>query len=194
MKYFDSKVLSILNKSITISDILNLYYSFDYFKKLAINEVFKISNYDELITFSENFDLFAMNLNNVIMSGVLLFDKEDVSNVIVKKYRLSKINILDDDLHTDNIENVINKIRGLSEVPGGYFLLDDVVFKVFKAKKINDEIGNVGEIVSADKKGLILQLKDGQISLLEVQKQGKKKMDYKSFINGEKNLIGKILK
>ena len=32
-KYFYSKVLSNLNKNITISDVLHLYYSFDYFKK-----------------------------------------------------------------------------------------------------------------------------------------------------------------
>ena len=91
-EYFKNKVLQKLTKSFTISDFLELYYSFDYFKKTAIQNVFKISNYDDLIAFSETFDLFAMNLNNVIMSGVLLFDKEDVSNVIVKKYRLSKIN------------------------------------------------------------------------------------------------------
>lgn len=115
-EYFKNKVLTNLSKSFTISDFLELYYSFDYFKKNAIKKVYNINNYEELITFSENFDLFAMNLNNVIMSGVLLFDKEDVSSVIVKKYRLSKINIVDDDLHTDNIENLINKINLLLRI------------------------------------------------------------------------------
>jgi len=115
-EYFKNKVLTNLSKSFTIANFLELYYSFDYFKKRAIKKVFNISNYEELITFSENFDLFAMNLNNIIMSGVLLFDKEDVSNVIVKKYRLSKINIVDDDLHTDNIENLINKINLLLRI------------------------------------------------------------------------------
>ena len=72
--------------------------------------------------------------------------------------------------------------------------MDDQVFKIYKAKKYSDELGNVGEIVQADQRGLILQLVDGQIALIEIQKQGKKKMDYKSFINGEKNLVGKLLK
>ncbi len=115
-EYFRSKVLPKLTKAYTISNFLELYYGFDYFKKNAIRNVFKISNYDELISFSENFDLFAMNLNNKIMSGVPLFEEEDVSNVIVKKYRLGKINIVDDDLHTDNIENVINKINLLLRI------------------------------------------------------------------------------
>ena len=115
-EYFNSKVLINLNKTYTISNFLELYYSFDYFKKSAIKKVFEISNYEDLITFSESFDLFAMNLNNVIMSGVFLFNKENVSSVIVKKYRLSKININDDDLHIDNIENLINKIDLLLRV------------------------------------------------------------------------------
>ena len=141
-EYFNNKVLLKLNESFTISEFLELYYSFDYFKKLAINEVFKISNYDELITFSENFDLFAMNLNNVIMSGVLLFDKENVSNVIVKKYRLSKINILDDDLHIDNIENIINKIELLlriKKIEESQTTVENIWF-LTKVKEINKEL------------------------------------------------------
>ena len=86
-------------------------------------------------------------------------------------------------------------IRGLSDVPGAYLYLDELKLKIYKAKVINDLIqGEVGEIVRADKGGLILQCKDGQLSILELQKEGKKRMDYKSFINGNQNLLGKILK
>lgn len=144
VEYFNNKVLLNLNESFTISQFLELYYSFDYFKKLAINDVFKISNYEELINFSENFDLFSMNLNNVIMSGVLLFDKEDVSNVIVKKYRLSKINVVDDDLHTDNIENIINKIELLlriKKIEESDTTVENIWF-LTKVKEINKEIEN----------------------------------------------------
>ncbi|MBE6142766.1 MAG: methionyl-tRNA formyltransferase [Erysipelotrichaceae bacterium] len=91
-------------------------------------------------------------------------------------------------------EQFINWIRGLSEHPGGYVLLDNQVFKILKAKIHSSKVtGKVGEIVQADKNGLILQLKDGQIALLEVQKQGKNKMDYKSFVNGNRELVGKIV-
>ena len=144
VEYFNNKVLLNLNESFTISEFLELYYSFDYFKKIAINEVFKISNYDELINFSDNFDLFAMNLNNVIMSGVLLFDKEDVSNVIVKKYRLSKINIVDDDLHIDNIENIINKIEmllRLKKIQLSNTTVENIWF-LTKVKEINKKMEN----------------------------------------------------
>lgn len=86
-------------------------------------------------------------------------------------------------------------IRGLSDQPGAYFYMDELKLKVFKAEVINSEVkGEVGEIVRADKGGLVVQCKDGQIALQELQKEGKKRMDYKSFLNGNQGLLGKILK
>lgn len=92
-------------------------------------------------------------------------------------------------------EKIFGLIRGLSDLPGAYLLLNNEKFKIYKAKILNDNIeGNVGEIVRADKSGLVLQSINGQLSLLEVQKQGKKRMDYISFINGNQNFKGTILK
>ena len=86
-------------------------------------------------------------------------------------------------------------IRGLSDVPGAYLYLDELKLKIYKARVINNLVqGEIGEIVKADKNGLFLQCKDGQLAILELQKEGKKRMDYKSFINGNQNLLGKILK
>jgi len=141
-EYFNNKVLNNLNKAFTISNFLELYYGFDYFKKTAIKKVFEINNYEDLISFSESFDLFAMNLNNVIMSGVFMFNKENVSSVIVKKYRLSKININDDDLHIDNIENIINKIDLLlriNKIEQSVTSAEKIWFMV-KTNEINEKI------------------------------------------------------
>ena len=92
-------------------------------------------------------------------------------------------------------EELFGYIRALSETPGAYLYLDEQKFKIYASKIISDEVlGQVGEIVKADKNGLYLQTKNGLLSLLIVQKEGKNKMDYKSFINGNKDLIGKILK
>ena len=57
----------------------------------------------------------------------------------------------------------------------------------------NDVTHKFGEIVEADKNGLVFQAKDAQIAILELQKEGKKRMDYHSFINGNQNLLGQIL-
>ena len=116
IEYFKSKVSKNLNKTYTISDFLNLYYSFDYFKKNAIKKVFEVNNFEELMKIADNFDLFAMNLTNVVMEGTSLFENDDVSQTIVNKYRLSKVNIQDEDLNTNNIENLLKKLDLLLRV------------------------------------------------------------------------------
>ena len=89
---------------------------------------------------------------------------------------------------------IIGWIRGLSDEPGAYLYLNNLKIKIYKAKVVNDLVTNqVGEIVKADKNGLYFQAKDGQIAILELQKEGKKRMDYRSFINGNQGLLGQIL-
>lgn len=84
-------------------------------------------------------------------------------------------------------------IRGLSEVPGGYFLFDGKKFKVYQASFTSfDKRGELGEILP-DKKRILLQCQDGVISLDKVQLEGKKAMDARSFLNGAGNISGKIL-
>ena len=91
-----------------------------------------------------------------------------------------------------NANQIQGWIRGLSDHPGAYFMLEGKKLKVFKSQVLNNiEDHPVGEIVEADKRGFVIQLKGGQLSLLEVQKEGKNKMDYKSFINGNQGLLGK---
>ena len=94
------------------------------------------------------------------------------------------------DLSKDILE-VYGYIRGLSDEPGAYLYLDNHKLKIFKAKIANDLVtAEVGTIVQADKRGLLLQCQNGQLAILELQKEGKKRMDYKAFINGNQNLLG----
>lgn len=91
-------------------------------------------------------------------------------------------------------EELHGYIRALSDVPGAYLYLKGLKFKVYRSSIVSDElIGKVGEIVKADKKGLYLQTKNGVLALLDVQLEGKKRMDYMSFINGHPNLLHELL-
>ena len=86
---------------------------------------------------------------------------------------------------------VYGYIRGLSDEPGAYLYLNGLKVKIFKAQIANQNVeAEIGTIVKADKHGLYMQLKDGQLAILELQKEGKKRMDYRSFINGNQNLLG----
>ena len=93
------------------------------------------------------------------------------------------------DLSKDK-ETIYGYIRALSDVPGAYFNSELGKIKVYKARIISDEVkGEVGEIIKADKEGIYLQAKNGIISLLELQKEGKSRMDYRSFINGNQSFL-----
>ena len=94
------------------------------------------------------------------------------------------------DLSKTTLE-VYGYIRGLSDEPGAYLFLNGQKVKIFKAQIVNQNVeAEVGTIVKADKHGLYMQLKDGQLAILELQKEGKKRMDYRSFINGNQNILG----
>ena len=109
-KYFISKVLRNLNKNITISDVMMLYYSFDYFKKSAIQKAYEINSYDEIMEYSNSFDLFAIDSTNVIITGIPVFEEANMPMVIANKYRLCNINVNENDLEEENLNSLLNKI------------------------------------------------------------------------------------
>ncbi|MBR5997421.1 MAG: methionyl-tRNA formyltransferase [Bacilli bacterium] len=112
-------------------------------------------------------------------------DEEEVTFCSLIKPEQEKL-----DLSKDILE-VYGYIRGLSDEPGAYLYLYNQILKIFKAKIANDLVtAEVGTIVQADKRGLLLQCQNGQLAILELQKEGKKRMDYKAFINGNQNLLG----
>ena len=92
-------------------------------------------------------------------------------------------------------EEIVGLVRGLSEVPGAYLYFDELKLKIYRAQIVSNEIiGEIGEIVKADKFGLHLQTNNGIFALLDLQLEGKKRMDYKSFINGHPQLLHQKLR
>lgn len=93
-------------------------------------------------------------------------------------------------------EELYNKIRGLNEEPGSYLLLDKKIIKVYTSEKIDDlSYANRenGEIVLVDKKSFSIKTKNGLLRILEIKPEGKNKMMVVNFLNGNKNLLGKIV-
>lgn len=108
--YFKDVVLGILNKNISVADVLNIYYSFDYFKKIAIQKAYQLNDYDEIIKYSESFDIFSMDPTNAIVRGTFLFEEDNIANNMANKYRLNGIRLTDSDLDEDNLKILLNKI------------------------------------------------------------------------------------
>ncbi|MFA6620558.1 MAG: methionyl-tRNA formyltransferase [Bacilli bacterium] len=83
-----------------------------------------------------------------------------------------------------SVNDAWNYVRGLSEEPGAYLLLNGKKLKIYAAHVENGAvIRSVGEMIP-NKKKLLVQYYDGQLSLDVVQLEGKKKMDAASFLNG----------
>lgn len=86
-------------------------------------------------------------------------------------------------------------IRGLNPWPSAYTHLNHKTFKIWKAKVV-PENGQCqpGCIVCADKNNLIVQTGEGQLALLEVQLEGKKRMEADAFLRGNQIEEGTLLK
>lgn len=112
---FKSKVFSIISANFTVPDLLHLYYSFDYFKKMAFKRILGITNYDAIMEHSELFDLFSMNPTNLIIKGITLNDDNNIARTIVNKYRLVNINITEEVLLAD-VATLIDKIDMLLRI------------------------------------------------------------------------------
>ena len=89
-----------------------------------------------------------------------------------------------------------NLIRGLNPILGAYAFLNNKKIKMWKSEIVKDfncENKQPGEIVLADKKiGLYINTGNGVISITEIQGENAKKMDIKSFLNGNQLNIGEI--
>jgi methionyl-tRNA formyltransferase len=92
-----------------------------------------------------------------------------------------------------SVLNMVNYIRALSEAPGAFLLLDGQKLKIYQAAYHSSDVGGELGAIVATRGGIIVQLRDGQIALLDVQLEGRKRLKYKDFINGQKNLVGSVL-
>ena len=87
----------------------------------------------------------------------------------------------------DKIDNVYNKIRGLSSIPGAYAIINGKRMKIYMAEKTNiisDAIP--GTILDINSGGIFVSTNDYVIKLTDIKLEGKKRCLVKDFINGIK--------
>lgn len=96
---------------------------------------------------------------------------------------------------TKSAAEIERMIRAYNPWPGTYGEIDRQILKIIavdqKILSINDH--SVGNLFLEDKK-LAVQCGQGALNILKLQLAGKKIMTAAEFINGNRNLIGKILK
>ena len=191
-----SPVQSVLinNESITGVTLMEMVKAMDAGKMYAKKEI-KISDDDNATSLFDKVkeaasELILESLPRYI-NGELIGEEQDENEVTFCSIIKPEQEKLDLNL---SAKEIVGYIRGLSDEPGAYLYLNNLKLKIYKAKVVNNSVTNeVGTIIKADKSGLYMQAKDGVISLLEIQKEGKKRMDYRSFLNGNQNLLGQKL-
>ena len=182
------------NEKVTGMTLMKMVKEMDAGEMYDVEEV-EISKDDNSTSLFEKMGEAALRLIlralPLYLEGKLLGKEQDESLVTFAP----SIKVEEEKLDLDKSkEQLFGYIRALSDIPGAYLYLDNEKFKIFKADIVNDEVSaEVGTIVKADKNGLYLQCVNGQLALLEIQKEGKKRMDYRSFINGNQGLLGKKL-
>lgn len=75
-------------------------------------------------------------------------------------------------------------IRGLNPWPSAYTVLNGKTLKIWKAKVVDIENAIPGTIVDVTKKDFTIATSEGGIKVLELQLEGKKRMDTESFLRG----------
>ena len=127
-----------------------------------------------------------------LLSGDFTRTKQDEGKVTYA-YNISKE---DEKISFDDESiNIFNKIRGLADIPGGYAYLDGKRVKIFKSRIGKEVNGKPGEITNIYEDGIGVMTKDKEIIITDIQLEGKKREEVKSYLNGvqDKNkLIGKI--
>lgn len=84
-----------------------------------------------------------------------------------------------------------NQIRGLSPRPGAFSFLRSKRFHIFKAETTTgDPLDQIGSIVRIADRGIEVGTTDGRIIITELQVEGKKQMDSKSFLAGNELVPG----
>ena len=85
----------------------------------------------------------------------------------------------------DTSNNIHNKIRGLSSIPGAYAIINNKRMKIYLSEKTNNiSKSKPGTINDINENGIIVSTKDYDIILKNIKLEGKNRCNVKDFING----------
>ncbi len=147
-------------------------------------EIFKESNYE---TLSDKLSILGAKLIidslHLIENGDDKFiEQNELEATYAKKIdkNESKIN------WNDKAKNILGKINGLFPYPGSWFNYNGARLKITKAVEIQ-ESGKPGEIIDAK---FIVACSENAIQILELQKEGRKKINVTEYLKGNKLIVG----
>ncbi len=116
--------------------------------------------------------------------------KQDDNNSCYAKMLSKSVGKIDWNKSAVEIERLV---RGLNSWPSAYTEYKGKQLKIWKAEVMPHVEGKPGSIAKVTKDAVIVCTKDGALSLLEIQLEGKKRMSTKEFLLGRTFAEGEIL-
>ena len=125
-------------------------------------------------------------LNDIFNTKEKFIDQEHNNATYAKKIKKieGKIN------WEESAKNIIGKINGLNPDPGAWFEYKKIRYKIWKAS-ISEKRGPTGTILDNN---FIIGCKNKSIKIIEIQREGKKKLLLESFLLGMSFKSGDLIK
>ena len=121
-------------------------------------------------------------------AGTIRPEKQDDSASTYAKLLTKELGRIDFSWEAERIERYI---RALSNWPNVYCTWKGKTLKVWRARVIDEDSAYApGTVSRVNKKSFYIQTGRGQLEFLEVQPEGKKRMDSVSFLNGNRLVEG----
>lgn len=119
---------------------------------------------------------------------VQLLLQDDSSATYCKKIKKEDARI-----NFESGKSAVRLIKAMSPQPLAYCFLNGVQLNIYDAQPVTAEGGKVGEVVSADKLGIVVKCADGAINIIKAQFAGGKPLSAADLANGRKIKAGDIL-
>ena len=118
----------------------------------------------------------------LIEQGALTPVKQDDSKSNYAKMLSKEMGLIDWNSDAVVIERYV---RGLNSWPSAYSYINGKQLKIWRAEVV-DATGTPGEVVAVDKKSITVACGEKAVKLLEIQLEGKKRMEVSAFLLGYK--------
>ena len=125
----------------------------------------------------------------VVLKTVKLIENGEVKYLSQDNTKVTKApKIFHNDCQIDftkNAEDIYNTVRGLSPYPGAWMLVDNLEVKIYSCSYSHATHNIIpGSIITDNKSYIHVICNDGYISIEDLKVQGKRRMDVRSFLNG----------
>lgn len=177
--------VQIMKKELDTGDILSV-------RKIPVNQEWTAEDLiGEIISLSPSF---LVETVNSYLTGGINPEKQRESEVTYCTMIRKKDGLID---WSKGAEVLRNKIRAYNIWPVAFTYLDGKLLKIFNARLCsmgNSSSAGPGEIVDVSRhEGIIVKTGLGMLAIIELQLANKKRLKYSDFIQGCRNLKGKVL-